>query len=152
MCPCAAAEELFQSMAPKSSPVDTQGLDMVLGGVGFSPTYNYECRFFCETSFCSDLFFHSAIIPSVKSPARFVSSSILNCTIPTWPFQASSTNVSVWRGSIQIQKDPAFSNSNLDIFTFYGTFFYVIHGVSPPEKVDSSSVQRSGNQHPYGIH
>jgi hypothetical protein len=109
-------------MIPTSSPADSQGLDLILGGVDFSPSYIYECRFLCETTFCSDLFFTSAIIPAVRSPARFVSDSMLSCTIPTWPFQASPTIVSVWRGSFQVQKDNILSNANLDIFTFFGAF------------------------------
>ena len=112
--------EIFESVIPRAAPANGDGVLLMLGGENFSSNYDYECRFFCDSSTCSEYFFQSAIPPLVKSSAQFMSTTALRCRVPVWPFPASPTNISLWRGGMQVPKDPRFSASGLDIFSFYG--------------------------------
>lgn len=138
------AGENFLSLDPNRAPANAHGQYLTLSGTGFLSDQKYECRFFCDSQQCNQNFHSTGIPRLVKSYAHFVSSTMLYCSIPMWPFQAASTNVSLWQGLNQIRKDTLFSSRGLDTFTFYGGY---LTSRSAVIFIDSLLLQRFGYQH-----
>ncbi len=116
-----------------------------VGGTGFTPAYNYACRFSCAAAICRQAALGTSAPEYVSSVANVISQSALECKVPVWPLPAAKTTVTIWRGDIRITLNTSIRGADFNDFQYRGAamnFSIMISNLAA--SIDACLAQRAG--------